>query len=153
MTKSLLDTLLAINPVGPNFGHGPPWPLATTRGHQISSAKPSPQLKGNSFLSFMHSVPKIAGVVHIWYYIPLCTIFAQQSNGDVFRTQFHLSISRSIIPTPISKEDFSAHQSGNPWRQFRRSFKDPNHLYLQELGWYNSFRIILRSILKRYYII
>ncbi|MBW0578397.1 hypothetical protein O181_118112 [Austropuccinia psidii MF-1] len=24
----------------------------------------------------------------------------------------------------------------------RRLFKDPNHLYLQELGWHNSFRII-----------
>ncbi|MBW0496630.1 hypothetical protein O181_036345 [Austropuccinia psidii MF-1] len=37
----------------------------------------------------MHPVLKDAGVVHIWYYIPLCTIFAQQSNGDVFGTQFH----------------------------------------------------------------
>ncbi|MBW0564248.1 hypothetical protein O181_103963 [Austropuccinia psidii MF-1] len=29
---------MAIEPVGPNFGHGPPWPLATIRGHQTSSA-------------------------------------------------------------------------------------------------------------------
>ncbi|MBW0543266.1 hypothetical protein O181_082981 [Austropuccinia psidii MF-1] len=27
------------------------------------------------------------GVVHIWYNIPLCTIFPQQSSGDTFRTQ------------------------------------------------------------------
>ncbi|MBW0549523.1 hypothetical protein O181_089238 [Austropuccinia psidii MF-1] len=64
----------------------------------------------------MHPVIKVAGVVHIWYYIPLCTIFAQQSNGDVFRTQLHLSKSRSQNPTPILKEDFLTHQSGNPWR-------------------------------------
>ncbi|MBW0593476.1 hypothetical protein O181_133191 [Austropuccinia psidii MF-1] len=25
VTKNLMDTILAINPVGPNFGHGPPW--------------------------------------------------------------------------------------------------------------------------------
>ncbi|MBW0543700.1 hypothetical protein O181_083415 [Austropuccinia psidii MF-1] len=59
----------------------------------------------------MHPVLKAAGVVHIWYYIPLCTIFAQQFNGDAFRTK-----SRSQNPKPILKEDSSAHQSGNPWR-------------------------------------
>ncbi|MBW0498536.1 hypothetical protein O181_038251 [Austropuccinia psidii MF-1] len=37
----------------------------------------------------MHPVLKVAGVVYIWYYIPLCTIFAQQFNGDAFRTKFH----------------------------------------------------------------
>ncbi|MBW0557023.1 hypothetical protein O181_096738 [Austropuccinia psidii MF-1] len=35
----------------------------------------------------MHFVPKDPGVMHIWYNIPLCTIFAQQSNGDIFRTK------------------------------------------------------------------
>ncbi|MBW0522632.1 hypothetical protein O181_062347 [Austropuccinia psidii MF-1] len=65
----------------------------------------------------MHPVLKVAEVVHIWYYIPLCTIFAQKFNVDVFRTKFHNSKSRSQNPTPISKEDSLAHQSGNPWRQ------------------------------------
>ncbi|MBW0580936.1 hypothetical protein O181_120651, partial [Austropuccinia psidii MF-1] len=65
----------------------------------------------------MHPVLKVSGVVHIWYYIPLCTIFAQQLNGDVYRTQFHLSKSRSKSPKLILKEDSLAHQSGNPWRQ------------------------------------
>ncbi|MBW0588945.1 hypothetical protein O181_128660 [Austropuccinia psidii MF-1] len=65
----------------------------------------------------MHPVRKVAGVVHIWYYIPLCTIFALQFNGDVFRTQIHISKSRSQIQTPILKEDFLTHQSGNPWQQ------------------------------------
>ncbi|MBW0505694.1 hypothetical protein O181_045409 [Austropuccinia psidii MF-1] len=64
----------------------------------------------------MHPILKVAGVVHIWYYIPLCTIFAQQFNGDVFRTEFHDSKLRCQNPTPILKEDSSAHQSGNPWR-------------------------------------
>ncbi|MBW0543510.1 hypothetical protein O181_083225 [Austropuccinia psidii MF-1] len=61
----------------------------------------------------MHPLLKDAGVVHIWYHIPLCTIFAQQFNNDVFRTQFHDAKSRSQIPSPILKEDSYAHQSGN----------------------------------------
>ncbi|MBW0529584.1 hypothetical protein O181_069299 [Austropuccinia psidii MF-1] len=65
----------------------------------------------------MHPVPKVAGVVHIWYYIALCTIFSQKFNGDVFRTQFHLSKSRSQNEKPISKEEFLTHQSGNSWWQ------------------------------------
>ncbi|MBW0593575.1 hypothetical protein O181_133290 [Austropuccinia psidii MF-1] len=65
----------------------------------------------------MDPVLKVAGVVHIWYYIPLCTIFAQQFNNDFLRTQFHLSKPRSQNSTPISKEDFLTHQSGNLWQQ------------------------------------
>ncbi|MBW0565267.1 hypothetical protein O181_104982 [Austropuccinia psidii MF-1] len=63
----------------------------------------------------MHPILKVAGVVHIWYYIPLCTIFAHQFNGDAFRTKLHDSKSWSPNTIPISKEDSSAHQSGNPW--------------------------------------
>ncbi|MBW0462536.1 hypothetical protein O181_002251 [Austropuccinia psidii MF-1] len=37
-------------------------------------------------------------------------------------------------PSPISKEDFSAIQSGNSLVDTRRPFEDPNHLALQELG-------------------
>ncbi|MBW0540017.1 hypothetical protein O181_079732 [Austropuccinia psidii MF-1] len=80
-------------------------------------SKPSPQLKGNSVYFSMHPILKVAGVVHIWYYIPLCTIFAQKFNGDVLRTKFHNSNSRSQDPTPILKQDSLTHQSGNPWRQ------------------------------------
>ncbi|MBW0571045.1 hypothetical protein O181_110760 [Austropuccinia psidii MF-1] len=96
LAKDLLDTNLAINPVGPFFGHRPPLTnisAMASGNHQRPPdqlSKPSPQLMGNSFHSFIPSVLKVAGMVHIWYYIPLCTIFAQQSNGDVFRIQFHL---------------------------------------------------------------
>ncbi|MBW0567917.1 hypothetical protein O181_107632 [Austropuccinia psidii MF-1] len=75
--------------------------------------RPPAQLKGNIYHSSIHPVLKDAGVVHIWYYIPLCTIFALQFNGDAFRTQFHDSKSRSQNPSLISKEESSAHQSGN----------------------------------------
>ncbi|MBW0586142.1 hypothetical protein O181_125857 [Austropuccinia psidii MF-1] len=97
--------------------HGPyfqPWPLETTRGHQTSSAS-IPLNLGEFFHSSMHPVLKVAGVMHIWYDIPLCTVFAQQFNGDAFRTKFHIAKSRSQNPTPILKEDSLTHQSGNPW--------------------------------------
>ncbi|MBW0491600.1 hypothetical protein O181_031315 [Austropuccinia psidii MF-1] len=97
----------------------------------------------------MHPVLKVAVVVHIWYYIPLCTIFAQQFNGDVFRTQFHLSESRSQNSTPILKENFLAHQSGNPWRQSEDHSRIPNTWSCR--SWVgNSFRIIPRAIFRGY---
>ncbi|MBW0551181.1 hypothetical protein O181_090896 [Austropuccinia psidii MF-1] len=111
MTKNLMDTFLAINPIGPNFGHGPPWTNSSAMAsgnHQRPPDQLSPSFPstpGDFLFSFIPSVLKVAGMVHIWYYIPLCTIFAQQSNGDVFRIQFHLSKSRSQIPTPNLKED------------------------------------------------
>ncbi|MBW0556944.1 hypothetical protein O181_096659 [Austropuccinia psidii MF-1] len=107
---------MAIEPIGPIFDHGLWKPPEVTR---------PAQLKGNSFHSSMHTVLKVAGVMHIWYYIPLCTILAQQSNCDILRTIFHLSNSRSQNPMPISKEDLSTHQSGNPWRQSEDHLRTP----------------------------
>ncbi|MBW0561291.1 hypothetical protein O181_101006 [Austropuccinia psidii MF-1] len=62
VTKDLMDIILAINPVGPNFGHGPivqPWPLATTRGHQISSVRLSPKLQGISSFPSYHPYSRL----------------------------------------------------------------------------------------------
>ncbi|MBW0530940.1 hypothetical protein O181_070655 [Austropuccinia psidii MF-1] len=95
----------------------------------------------------MHPVLKDAGVVHIWYYIPLCTIFAKQSNGDVFRTQFYDLKSRSQNPSPFSKQDSSAHQYGNPWQISDDHFRTPTTCPCR--NWVgNSFRIIPRAILR-----
>ncbi|MBW0578014.1 hypothetical protein O181_117729 [Austropuccinia psidii MF-1] len=88
-------------------------------------SQPSPQPMGNPFHSFRPSVLKVAGMVQIWYYIPLCTILAQQSNGEVFRTKFHTSNPRSQNPTPILKEDQSAHRSDKLWRQSEDSSRIP----------------------------
>ncbi|MBW0568004.1 hypothetical protein O181_107719 [Austropuccinia psidii MF-1] len=97
----------------------------------------------------MHPILNVAGVVHIWYYIPLCTIFAQKFNGESFRTQLHLSKSRSQIPTPISKEDFLTHQSANPWWQSEDHSRIPSP-GPAEVGLAISFRIIPRGILRGY---
>ncbi|MBW0556681.1 hypothetical protein O181_096396 [Austropuccinia psidii MF-1] len=53
-----------------------------------------PPIEGKVSLSSMHRILKVPQVVHIWYNTPLCTIFAQQSNGDIFRTK--LSDTKSI---------------------------------------------------------
>ncbi|MBW0541460.1 hypothetical protein O181_081175 [Austropuccinia psidii MF-1] len=97
----------------------------------------------------MHPVLKVAGVVHIWYYIPLCTIFAQKFHGDVFRTKFHLSKSRYQSPKPILKEDSLTHQSGNIWRQSEDHSRIP--ITWPCRSWVgNSFRIYRRAILRGY---
>ncbi|MBW0584895.1 hypothetical protein O181_124610 [Austropuccinia psidii MF-1] len=107
-------------------------------------SQPSPQLMGKSLHSFMPSVLEVAGMVHICYYIPLCTIFAQRSNGDVFRTHFHLSISISQNPTPILKEDYSAHQSDKLWQQSEDSSRIPTTCICR--SWVGTlFRIIQRD--------
>ncbi|MBW0569088.1 hypothetical protein O181_108803 [Austropuccinia psidii MF-1] len=92
----------------------------------------------------MPSVLGVAGVVHIWDYIPLCTIFAQQSNGDVFRTHFHPSISRSQNLRPISREDYSTHQSDNLWQQSEDSSRIPTTCICR--SWVGTlFRIIQKG--------
>ncbi|MBW0512607.1 hypothetical protein O181_052322 [Austropuccinia psidii MF-1] len=97
----------------------------------------------------MHTVLKVAGVVHIWYYIPLCSIFAQKFNGDVFRTKFHPSKSRSRNPMHILKEDSLTHQSGNPWQQSEDHSRIP--ITWPCRSWVgNSFRIIPRAIPRGY---
>ncbi|MBW0544724.1 hypothetical protein O181_084439 [Austropuccinia psidii MF-1] len=93
----------------------------------------------------MHPVLKDAGVVHIWYYIPLCTMFAQQSNGDVFSTQFQGPQNSS----PTLKEDSSAHHSGNPWRLSEDNSRTPT-TWPCRIWVGNAFRIIPRAILSGY---
>ncbi|MBW0476960.1 hypothetical protein O181_016675 [Austropuccinia psidii MF-1] len=97
----------------------------------------------------MHPILKDEVVVHIWYYIPLCTIFARKYNGDIFMTQFHDSKSRSQTPSPISKEDSSAHQSGNPWWLSEHHLRTPTTWPCR--SWVgNSSGIIPRAILRNY---
>ncbi|MBW0495172.1 hypothetical protein O181_034887 [Austropuccinia psidii MF-1] len=97
----------------------------------------------------MYPILKVAGVVHIWYYIQLCTIFAQKINGDAFRTIFHDSKSRSQNTTPILKEDSSAHQSGNPWRLSEDYSRTPTTWSCR--SWVGNYlRIIPRAILRGY---
>ncbi|MBW0493206.1 hypothetical protein O181_032921 [Austropuccinia psidii MF-1] len=110
---------IAITHHGPKLAkdqHGPhfsPWPLVVTRLAQLN---PSSQLKRNPFHSFMHPVLKVSGVVHIWYYIPLSPFFLRNSMVTFSGPNSMIPKSWSQNPTPILKEDSSAHQFGSPWR-------------------------------------
>ncbi|MBW0519334.1 hypothetical protein O181_059049 [Austropuccinia psidii MF-1] len=125
---------MAKRPSGPQVGHFSAhglWkpPEATSS----ASSKDSPQTQGKTFPSSMHPVLKDPGVVHIWYNILLCTIFAQQSNGAIFRTKLNVP-NQVPNPSPFSKKDVPAIQSGSSLVATRRPFEDHNHLALQELG-------------------
>ncbi|MBW0555767.1 hypothetical protein O181_095482 [Austropuccinia psidii MF-1] len=127
--------LTTFQPMAPGTHQRPP--------DLLSSILP---LNLRGILPFLHAPhTEAAGVVHIWYYIPLCTIFSQKFNGDIFRTQFHLSKSRSQNTTPILKEDSLTHQCGNPWRQSEDHSRIPITWHCR--SWVgNSFRIIPRAI-------
>ncbi|MBW0515112.1 hypothetical protein O181_054827 [Austropuccinia psidii MF-1] len=64
-------------------------------------------------------------MVHIWYNIPLCTNFAQKSNGDGFRTKSGPFKTKSPNPSHILKEVFSAIQSCNSWRPAEDHLRTP----------------------------
>ncbi|MBW0547736.1 hypothetical protein O181_087451 [Austropuccinia psidii MF-1] len=147
--------ILAKNPKDPISNQGPPvahfqpWPLVPPEATSSDPIHSSPQLKGKISHSSTHPVFKDAGVVHIWYYIPLCTIFSQKSNGDVFRTQFQEPKSRPQNSSTISKEDSAAQQSGNPWGLSEDHFRTPTTWPCR--SWVgNSFRIIPKAILRVY---
>ncbi|MBW0467683.1 hypothetical protein O181_007398 [Austropuccinia psidii MF-1] len=125
--------------------HGLWWLPEATR----SAQKSFPLTQGGLSHSSMHPVLKVAGVVQILYYIPLCTIFAQKFNGDIFRTKLNDSKSRSQNPTPILKGDSSAHQSGNQWRLSEDYSRTPTTWLCR--SWVgNYFGIIPRAILRGY---
>ncbi|MBW0561834.1 hypothetical protein O181_101549 [Austropuccinia psidii MF-1] len=72
--------------------------------------RPPAQLQGKMFPFSMHPVLKDTGVVHIWYNIPLWTIFVQQSYGEIFRTK---SSTQSI--TIFEGGSFSYFSLEIPW--------------------------------------
>ncbi|MBW0505630.1 hypothetical protein O181_045345 [Austropuccinia psidii MF-1] len=74
-----------------------PCALGSTRGHQLRSSKASPQLRGSTLLHQCTPYQRI----QVW-----CTIFAQQSNDDVFRTQLFLSNSSPQIHHPFQRKTF-----------------------------------------------
>ncbi|MBW0540787.1 hypothetical protein O181_080502 [Austropuccinia psidii MF-1] len=90
-----------------------------------------------------------SGVVHIWYNIPLCTNFAQQSNGDGFRTKFGHFKSSPQFHHPFLKEVFSVIQSCNSWRLPEYHLRTPSTWPCR--SWVVIyFRIPPRAILRGY---
>ncbi|MBW0466688.1 hypothetical protein O181_006403 [Austropuccinia psidii MF-1] len=74
----------------PHFGHFQPLASGNHQRPPAQVQKNFPLVLGKNSPSPMYSIPKDPGMVHIWYNIPLCTNFAQPSNGDVLRTKLCL---------------------------------------------------------------
>ncbi|MBW0577400.1 hypothetical protein O181_117115 [Austropuccinia psidii MF-1] len=117
---------------GPKLATFNHWPLKIIRGHQIKPRKVSAHSgERRLFTNVLHTMD--SGMVHIWYNIPLCTNFSQQSTGDGLRTKLgHLNkVTKSITHFEGSLFSHSVLQS---MAASRSPFEDPNLLALQELG-------------------
>ncbi|MBW0486810.1 hypothetical protein O181_026525 [Austropuccinia psidii MF-1] len=104
---------MAKNHLRTQIGHKiSPWPLETIRDHQISSKQGFPSSSREDFPFFNALRTQGPGVAHIWYNLPLCTIFAQKSNDDTFRTQ--LCDSKSSPKSKNNSEE--GHLSYSVWQ-------------------------------------
>ncbi|MBW0471211.1 hypothetical protein O181_010926 [Austropuccinia psidii MF-1] len=92
---------------------------------------------------------KDPGVVLIWYNIPLCTVFAQQSNGDVFRTKLCDSKSSPQSITNFKGGFFSY----SVWQFpgcYQKTVQGPQPPGPAGVGLSILIRTILREILRGY---
>ncbi|MBW0589506.1 hypothetical protein O181_129221 [Austropuccinia psidii MF-1] len=128
LAKDLLDTNLAINPVGPIFGHGTPWtniPAMASGNHQISSVSLPLNLWGILSIPSCHPYLRLqAWFIYgiIYHYAPFLLsnpIVTFSGPISIFPYQ-GLKIHR-----PFSKEDYSTHQSDKLWRQSEDSSRIP----------------------------
>ncbi|MBW0581596.1 hypothetical protein O181_121311 [Austropuccinia psidii MF-1] len=111
---------MAIEPVGPNFGHGPPWnifPAMPSGNHQNISASTPLSLRG--ILSIPPCTPYsrlqewcIYGI--IYHYAPF---LLRNSMVTFSGPNSTITTQGPKIQRPFWKEDSLTHQSGNPWRQ------------------------------------
>ncbi|MBW0478512.1 hypothetical protein O181_018227 [Austropuccinia psidii MF-1] len=116
--------------------------------------RPPSQLQSRIPLKFrgrlpfsIHPVLKDPGVVHIWYNIPLCTIFAQKSNGDIFRTKLHDSKSSTQYITNFEGGFFSY----SVWQfpgGYQKTIQGPQPPGPAGVGLSICIRTILREILR-----
>ncbi|MBW0473388.1 hypothetical protein O181_013103 [Austropuccinia psidii MF-1] len=98
----------------------------------------------------MHPILKDTGVVHIWYNLPLCTIFAQKSNGDIFRTKLH-----DFKSSPQSMTNFEGGCfSYSIWQfpgAYQKTIGGPQPPGPAGVGFSILIRTIIREILRGYH--
>ncbi|MBW0509741.1 hypothetical protein O181_049456 [Austropuccinia psidii MF-1] len=131
LTMDPNPSILAKNPKDPIFDQGPP----------VASGKPQrppAQHKSNLPLSSRGIFP-----------IPPCTPYSRMQGGAYIVLYNILHQFWSPNPSPILKEDSSAHQSGNPWRLSEDHSRTPTTW--PRASWVgNSFRIIPRANIRGY---
>ncbi|MBW0509127.1 hypothetical protein O181_048842 [Austropuccinia psidii MF-1] len=136
MSKSSMDTIFSV--------HGLWQPPEATNS---ALRKVSPHIEGKDTPSSMHPVLKVPGVVHIWYNIPLFTIFAQQSNGDTYRTQLCDSKTSPKSITNFEQGLFSY----SVWKfpgGYQKTIQGPQPPGPAGVGLSIFIRTILRAILR-----
>ncbi|MBW0585192.1 hypothetical protein O181_124907 [Austropuccinia psidii MF-1] len=136
MPKSSINTIFSV--------HGL-WQLLEATSSAPS--KVSLHIEGKVSPSSMHPVLKVPRVVHIWYNIPLFTIFAQQSNGDIFRTKLH---DFKSSPKPITNFEGGLF-SYSVWQfpgGYQKTIQGPQPPGPAVVGLSILFRTILRAILS-----
>ncbi|MBW0591708.1 hypothetical protein O181_131423 [Austropuccinia psidii MF-1] len=154
LAKDLLDTNLAINPVGPIFGHGLPWTnisAMASGNHQISSVSLPLNLWGILSIPSYHPYSRlqvwcIYGI--IYHYAPFLLSNPMVMFSGPISTFLYQGLK---VQRPFLKEDYSAHQSDKLWLQSEDSSRIPTTCICR--SWVGTlFRIIQREIIKRYYI-
>ncbi|MBW0528452.1 hypothetical protein O181_068167 [Austropuccinia psidii MF-1] len=81
------------------------WPLEVSRGHRPPFQRFSPQDKGKPS-PILHPGLQELCMRYIGYYIPLCTISPQKSNGDNFKAQLSHWNSSHQSTNLFLKEEF-----------------------------------------------
>ncbi|MBW0528009.1 hypothetical protein O181_067724 [Austropuccinia psidii MF-1] len=104
-----------------------------------------PSIQGKTSPSSMYPIPKDPGVVHVWYNIPLFTIFAQKSNGDVFRTKLCLFNSSPQIHQPFQRRTFQSFSLAIPGG-YQKTMQGPQPPGPTGVGLLFHFSIIQRLI-------
>ncbi|MBW0545124.1 hypothetical protein O181_084839 [Austropuccinia psidii MF-1] len=132
---------------GHNSDHGLWKPPEATSS---APRKDSPQGQWKNFPSSMHPVLKDPGVVHIWYNIPLRTIFAQQSNGDIFRTTLRDSKSSPQFITNFEGGCFSYSVLKFPGG-YQKTIQEPQPPGPGGVGLSILIRTFLRKFLRVYH--
>ncbi|MBW0487867.1 hypothetical protein O181_027582 [Austropuccinia psidii MF-1] len=141
-SKGPQDPKLATINTGP---HSQPMASGSHQGPPAEFQKGFLSIKGKTFPSFMVPITKDPGVVHIWYNIPLCTIFAQQSNGHGFRTQIFHYKSSLQAHSPLKRKTLKQFHLAIP-DGYQKSIRGPQPLGSAEVGLLFHFRIIQREI-------
>ncbi|MBW0508640.1 hypothetical protein O181_048355 [Austropuccinia psidii MF-1] len=150
MAKNHLRTKIDQGPpVGHYSAHDLWQPPETTSS---APRKDSPQLQGKTFPFSIHPILKDPGVVHIWYNIPLCTIFALKSNGDIFGTKLRDPKSSTQSITNFEGGIFSYFSCQFPGG-YQKTIKGPQPPGLAGVGLSFLIRTILREKSQRLTII
>ncbi|MBW0471623.1 hypothetical protein O181_011338 [Austropuccinia psidii MF-1] len=171
----LPSLVLLANPQAITLVFGPFRPPTASTAHaQNGHKRPSgPKIPKNSMDTIFQSMAsgnhqRAPTQLPERFLFPQCTLYSRFHKWCIYGIIYHyapfllrdpmvtFSGPNQVIPnqfpspSPISKEDSSAIQSGNSLAATRRSFEDPNHLALQRLGYHFLIRTILRKIVRGY---